>query len=51
MQKGERILLDYIVELVDYIIDHTTYQIALIPHVVIDGNDDRETLSLIRDEM
>lgn len=46
-KRGEE-LLDYIVELVDYIIDHTTYQIALIPHVVIDGNDDRETLSFIR---
>lgn len=46
-KMGER-LLDYVIELVDYIIDHTTYQIALIPHVVIDGNDDRETLALIR---
>ncbi len=44
---GEK-LLDYIVEMVDYIIDATTYQIALIPHVVIDGNDDREVLKEIQ---
>lgn len=41
-------LIGYIVEMVDYIIDKTTYQIALIPHVVIDGNDDREILKKIQ---
>ncbi len=46
-KAGEH-LLDYVIELVDYIIDHTTYQIALIPHVVIEGNDDRKTLEIIR---
>ena len=46
--KAGKHLLDYIVELVDYIIDNTIYQIALIPHVVIEGNDDRETLEIIR---
>lgn len=40
--------LDFIVNLVDYIIDNTDYQIALIPHVVIKGNDDRETLKMIQ---
>lgn len=41
-------LIGYIIEMVDYIIDTTTYQIALIPHVVIDGNDDREILKKIQ---
>lgn len=41
-------LIGYIVEMVDYIIDTTTYQIALIPHVVIDGNDDRKVLKEIQ---
>ena len=41
-------LLEFIVELTDYIIDNTDYQIALIPHVVIKGNDDRETLKKIQ---
>lgn len=43
-------LIDYIVEMVDYIIDHTDYQIALIPHVVIQGNDDRVILKKIQDK-
>lgn len=43
-------LLDNLVELVNYIIDNTEYQIALIPHVVFKGNDDREALRLIRDK-
>lgn len=47
--KNGESLIDYVVELVDYIIDYTSYQIALIPHVVIKGNDDRETLSIIRE--
>ena len=42
-------LLDYIVDLVNYVIDSTDYQIALIPHVVISGNDDRQTLKAIRE--
>lgn len=41
-------LLDFIVDLADYIIDNTDYQIALIPHVVMKGNDDREILKLIQ---
>lgn len=41
-------LLDYMIELVNYIIDTTSYQIALIPHVVIEGNDDREVLREIQ---
>lgn len=44
---GEK-LLEYIIEMVDFIIDTTTYQIALIPHVVIDGNDDRNILCEIQ---
>lgn len=37
------------VKLVNYIIDSTDYQIALIPHVVIKGNDDRTVLKEIKD--
>lgn len=37
-------LLNYFLELVNYIIKNTNYQIALIPHVVISGNDDRIAL-------
>jgi len=29
---------------IDYILNHTKYSIAFIPHVLIDGNDDREIL-------
>lgn len=43
-------LLENLVELVNYIIDNTEYQIALIPHVVFKGNDDREALRVIRDK-
>lgn len=42
-------ILDGFVELVNYIIKSTEYQVALIPHVVIDGNDDREILGKIYD--
>lgn len=37
------------VKLVDHIIDTTDYQIALIPHVAIQGNNDRLALEEIRD--
>lgn len=40
-------LMDSFVELVEYIIRTTEYQIALIPHVVIPGNDDREALQAL----
>lgn len=40
-------LMDTFVELVKYIIRTTEYQIALIPHVVIPGNDDREALQAL----
>lgn len=40
-------LMDSFVELVKYIIRTTEYQIALIPHVVIPGNDDREALQAL----
>ncbi len=43
-------LLLYIVELVNYLIKKTNYQIALIPHVVFDGNDDREVLKSIQNQ-
>ena len=34
-------------QLVKYIVEQTDYQVALIPHVVQDGNDDRATLNEI----
>lgn len=42
-------VLNGFVELVNHIIEATDYQIALIPHVVIPGNDDREILRMIYD--
>lgn len=35
-------MLNNFIELVNYIIQKTDYQIAMIPHVVMSGNDDRE---------
>lgn len=42
-------VLNGFVELVNHIIETTDYQIALIPHVAIQGNDDREILRMIYD--
>lgn len=35
-------MLNNFIDLVNYIIQKTDYQVALIPHVVMSGNDDRE---------
>lgn len=48
--NNKKALFDNLIELVNYIIDNTRYQIALIPHVVIEGNDDREILELIKEK-
>lgn len=42
-----KLFLDNYKELVTYIIENTEYQVALIPHVVQEGNDDRTILSQI----
>lgn len=47
--KKEADLLSEFINLVNYIIETTDYQIALIPHVVIAGNDDRVVLQKIYD--
>ena len=45
--KDPALILSYFVDLVNHIISSTDYQIALIPHVVIKGNDDRDVLNQI----
>lgn len=47
-KNGDELVKGF-VALVDYIIQTTNYQIALIPHVVITGNDDRVVLKEIYD--
>ena len=53
IQKSESIsgitLLNY-KNMIESIIENTDYQIALIPHVVCDGNDDREPLRKLYEE-
>lgn len=48
-KSGDK-FVDYMVELINYIINNTNYQIAFIPHVVIPGNDDREVLNIIKNK-
>jgi len=47
--KDRAVVKDCFVKLVNHIIDTTDYQVALIPHVVIKGNDDRTVLEEIKD--
>lgn len=52
VQKKETIpgiTLDNYDEMIDYILKNTVYKVALIPHVVAPGNDDREPLKKIYD--
>ena len=46
---NKKMFLENYHELVQYIIDKTDYQVALIPHVVQEGNDDRTTLRELYD--
>ena len=46
---NKKMFLENYHELVQYIIDKTDYQVALIPHVVQEGNDDRTTLQELYD--
>ena len=53
IQKRETksgITIDNYRKMLDYIIKETEYSIALIPHVVCDGNDDREPLKKLYNE-
>lgn len=45
--KDGNLAFEAYVTLIQYIIDHTTYGIALIPHVVWEYNDDREPLTAL----
>lgn len=50
LESKEGIVKKSFQALVQYIIDNTDYQIALIPHVVSDGNDDRRILRKIYED-
>ena len=43
-EKEEGCILRNYEKLIEYIIDYTGYQVALIPHVIWKSNDDREPL-------
>lgn len=49
--NNSRKLFNNIIDMINHIIDTTAYQIALIPHVVIPGNDDREIHKKIYDSI
>ena len=49
-EKLPGITLDNYRELIRYILDTTEENIALIPHVVWESNDDRKVLALLKDE-
>ena len=46
IEKNEKVLDNYI-KLIDYIMNNTEFNVALIPHVVWKGNDDRESNDLL----
>lgn len=48
--KKTKLILDNYRRLIDFILNETDKNILLVPHVVVDGNDDRMPLSLLFDE-
>lgn len=48
-EKKEMVYKNYY-ELIKYLLENTNYHIALIPHVVIEGNDDRKLLNQLYDD-
>lgn len=46
-EKNKGITLSNYIELISYILEKTTMQVALVPHVVWNHNDDREPLNLL----
>lgn len=50
LEANEGVAFQSYVELLKYIINETNYQIALIPHVMWDHNDDRQPLKALFDQ-
>lgn len=48
-EKRKGIVLKNYINLVRYIIEHTDYHVVLVPHVVIDWSDDRNSMKELRD--
>lgn len=49
-EQEDNVLLDNYRNLIDYILNKTDYAVALIPHVIWSGNDDRSILNKLYDE-
>lgn len=49
-EQEDSILLDNYRNLISYILNETNYGVALIPHVIWDGNDDRSVLNQLYNE-
>ena len=50
LENGDNITYKNYQRLIDYILSTTNHKIALIPHVVVEGNDDRVVLQQLSDE-
>lgn len=50
LEKQKDILMQNYKRLLSYILENSTYNVALIPHVIWDGNDDREPLKYLYQE-
>lgn len=49
-EQEDNVLLDNYRNLIAYILNKTDYEVALIPHVIWEGNDDRSILNKLYDE-
>lgn len=49
-EQEDNVLLDNYRNLIAYILNKTDYAVALIPHVIWEGNDDRSILNKLHDE-
>ena len=49
-EQEDNVLLDNYRNLIAYILNKTDYAVALIPHVIWSGNDDRSILNILYDE-
>lgn len=50
LEKGDNITYKNYQVLIEYILSSTNYKVALIPHVVVNGNDDRVVLRQLLNE-
>lgn len=49
-EHSEGIVLKNVINLIEYVLNSTNYSVLLIPHVVIEGNDDRTVLRTIKEQ-